>query len=75
MLLRLFNKLMGWDEPINTYWKRFILPQVERAEAAGISQERIGEMLKEAIDKADFSATFPRGIFRDLINAEIKGDK
>lgn len=72
-MLNLLAKLLGWDTVVDDYWLRFIVPQIARAKAAGITQARTGELLQEALDMADFQTAFPAEIFRDLVDTEIEG--
>jgi hypothetical protein len=57
------------------YYERFMLPHIERAQSAGIDDDRIAGMVQQAIEGADFAARFPGTILRDLVDHELgRGD-
>ena len=52
-------------------FNRFILPQVKRAKEAGLSNEIIDKLVKDAIDESDGQTRFPGQLLRDKIDKEL----
>jgi len=71
MASRFIGWLFGGRKLAEEHWVRFMEPHVQRARAAGISEERIDGMVRAAIDHSDGVALFPGMLLRDMVDREI----
>ena len=67
-----FRKLFGGTNQSEEAFTKFILPQVERAKEAGLSDGTIDSLVKIAIKHSDGVTVYPGMILRDLIDAELE---
>ena len=69
------KNLFGKSNTAEEAFNRFILPEVERAREAGISEDDIDSMVREAISVSNGSTRFPGIELRNRIDTYLNQSK